>query len=595
MDSNFLINNYKKIFAGILALVLIAIVMVSGPATAFYITADPSISHGTGTKDANVTVTIYKERYEALGDIYARMIGMDTDGTNSGLKGDATYDANCWANDDYYSYLDGAYLYNLQSRGDLNVYKYGYVENQPGQAIGNADLNVAARFQTAASSDLNAQTYYGYGYNYAGTFDCTFRFKSLPDGIYVSALVFINGIPVSKTGYDAGQSGVTADVNTIFAIKSFASSGNTDVNFVDPNGNKKLEITIPAGSATASRTINANDDFITIDINIVSTTSPSGKTIYDAPRFALDSNLGALTFSSTAPAVMKFYYSGIVSDDRASSFTNIYRYSAGDWTKISSGKSVDTTNDILSVNLSSFSEYGLGEDEAAAGGGTTTTTGGGGGGGGGTEEGTTGEEVKTIISKTVDVKITEEELRDILTRAGASETALQKAIEALEKTSVTKTIEVQKVTDAEGNVSYRTVITITVENKTGKILQNVKVLEEIPKSVIASLEEEGIESDFDFTVIEADPIVEFNIPKINNGQSIALTYNIGKQLRADQVEEFGKAVITAFEEVEIPTTPTGGAVTPTEEGADFTLLIVIVIIVVVVIGLAAYQQKKKEK
>ncbi len=157
------------------------------------------------------------------------------------------------------------------------------------------------------------------------------------------------------------------------------------------------------------------------------------------------------------------------------------------------------------------------------------------------------EKRETILEKTFKGKPTGEELKAILERAGASKTAIEKAVAAVEKTSVTRAFKVEKVT-VGSKVSYTTTITITVENKSGKKMQNVKVVETIPKNVIETLKEEDINSDTSFKILKADPIIEFTVPSIEAGKTASLEYAIGKDVNEEQAASWNKAVVAEFTE-----------------------------------------------
>ncbi|MFH1545381.1 MAG: hypothetical protein ABIE23_04845 [archaeon] len=543
----------KKIIVLGLILLIIGVVFLSGPATAFYITATPTLTHTPGTKDANVTVTFYKERYEAIGTITARLIYLETDGSGSGTLSPATsYDVNCWANTDYYDYGQSQYLYVLQPN-DLNVLAYGYVDNDATLTPG-VDENSAYKFRDW-SDDLSltgaVTTYYGYGYNYAGTFTCTFYFTGLNDGVFVSALPFINGLPVNTTGYDSGQAGTNVDVNTIFAIKTIAASGVTDVNFVNASGTEKAYFSIPQGGTNGT----AGSDYITIDVNIASATNPSNATLLSAPRFEFGSNVSSFTIDGNGATTLDLFYTGLITDSQAeNSNFNIWRFSSGSWTKITSGRSTDTSIDRIRVTITSFSEYAMGTDTSISGGDPPATgdgdgTGGGGGDGGG-GGGTPEAKEEVLAEVTITKGMTSEELTAILTEAGASETAIEKAIAAVGKTELTKTYTVYKTTAANGTVSYRTELSITVKNPGKTWLREVKVIEKIPKGIAAKASE--INSEFDFSVLVEDPIIQFNIPELKPGETKEIMYSVPKNIiLADEksLQELALPILADFIEL----------------------------------------------
>jgi len=157
------------------------------------------------------------------------------------------------------------------------------------------------------------------------------------------------------------------------------------------------------------------------------------------------------------------------------------------------------------------------------------------------------EKRETILEKTFKGKPTGEELKAILEKAGASKTAIERAVAAVKKTSVTRAFKVEKVT-VGGKVSYTTTITITVENKSGKKMQKVKVIETIPKNVLETLKEEDINSETSFKILKADPVIEFTVPEIKAGKTAEIEYVINKDVNEEQATSWEKAVVAEFSE-----------------------------------------------
>ncbi len=167
-------------------------------------------------------------------------------------------------------------------------------------------------------------------------------------------------------------------------------------------------------------------------------------------------------------------------------------------------------------------------------------------GGGGEEEAIA--KTETIFEKTIEKKITGEELREILENAGASENAILKAVAAVDKTKVKRTFKVEKITDVNGKASYKTTITLAVENRTGKKMQKVKVLETIPKSIIQALSENDISTLLEFKIIKSDPVVEFLVDSIGKGGSASIAYSIAKDVNSQVADSWKNAVVAEFEE-----------------------------------------------
>jgi hypothetical protein len=405
-------NILQKAITGALILFIVVVVYFSGPSTAFYITNDPSMQHKPGTRDVNITVTFYKERYEAIGTIEAKLQRLPPNPSSTELNlitnnpalllGQGATDVNCWAtayanpttgqnNTSFYSYelnayyapgASGPFASGTNMDYNFDIFAYGYMwdpwnitNTNPGTGgatRGPTDKNFVYRFvdwsndmgfsytpgagnQTANINQGAAQFgYYGYGYNYAGKFTCTFKFSGIPEGLYVGVVPFINGLAVDETGYNAAQAGQSAASNTtgsVFAIKdvntqtSGCGTGNanctTDLNLFDPSGVKRFSFHVPRTSTDANTQIT----FITVDINADSVATPDnvdikiGQGSNGPPRFTLAAGgaTGVLpNFTLTDAGTLTLTYSGFVSAAQEAEMISklkIYSLKNGSWTK----------------------------------------------------------------------------------------------------------------------------------------------------------------------------------------------------------------------------------------------------------------------
>ncbi len=157
---------------------------------------------------------------------------------------------------------------------------------------------------------------------------------------------------------------------------------------------------------------------------------------------------------------------------------------------------------------------------------------------------------ETIFEETFTGKPTADEIVTILTEAGASQNAIEKASQAVGKTTVERHVKVDKITDGEGNVSYSTTMTITVKNPGSKKLKAVKVVEKIPKSVALNASE--ISSTVTFEVLKDDPIVKFDLGSISAGENKQLSYTVVKEVTEKQIGEFSQPIVSEAEEEVAP-------------------------------------------
>jgi len=234
----------------------------------------------------------------------------------------------------------------------------------------------------------------------------------------------------------------------------------------------------------------------------------------------------------------------------------------------------------------------------------TVNLGGGGGYSTSTEEEEEEEEVSEVVRQTIlernIVKFpTREHIQRILTAAGASPTAIEKAMLGRTKISTSRKVKVVKET-TEGRVSYKSTITMEIKNLGKLALKNVKVVESIPKSVAETAS--MISSNTRFSVLKEDPIIEFTIPAIETGGTTTISYSISDKVETAALEEFDPIVVSDFTEEAAPTEEeeiAPGVKKPAAKPtANYTTLIVTIIIIVLIVLILAYyflRPKSKSK
>ncbi len=221
------------------------------------------------------------------------------------------------------------------------------------------------------------------------------------------------------------------------------------------------------------------------------------------------------------------------------------------------------------------------------------------------ESGTTTE---TVYEVTETVTYTPEQLEEVLSNmtddqgnALFTETEIAEMVANAEEYEFEITAKVEKITNAEGNESYKTTITTTVTNNTGKDQKNVKVVVEVPKEVSETASR--ITSGTIFTVLKDDPILEFTLPLLKAGQTQTVTYTV-TDTEAPVLEgvNFTEPSVRFAEEVTTPTgtddtteTNTTTEETPVEAPMNIIPIIIILVVLLVIVGVAYYKKDDIQK
>ena len=172
---------------------------------------------------------------------------------------------------------------------------------------------------------------------------------------------------------------------------------------------------------------------------------------------------------------------------------------------------------------------------------------------------------------------------------------IKAAVQAGEVDALTATVTMTtyKVNNKDtGDTVYRTKITITIEALSN--MENVEIIEVIPKDVAADV------SEIIFTtepiVLQADPIVQWNIPLIASGQSIDLSYYVSKKLTSINDKTIAVGTKSAVPPAEQPpaVTPGEGEGEGEAEEGKFPVVGIIIILVIVVLGLLIFFMMRKK-
>lgn len=211
-------------------------------------------------------------------------------------------------------------------------------------------------------------------------------------------------------------------------------------------------------------------------------------------------------------------------------------------------------------------EYGAGPDCVDLSVTITTPPGGGGSSGGGSSgDGSTGSgssgggttpttpdtqqpQVTTQTHSSVTTSVSVEDLKEILRESNLSDQEIQEYINNSENNffEIERTLDVRKTTSTTGQEEFLSTFTITIKNTSNSNLENIKIVEEVPKEVAEDTSE--IYSVYDFRILVADPVLEFVVPSLNVGQTFNITYSVEKEVKEEDFSKM-KGVITKAEVV----------------------------------------------
>jgi len=156
---------------------------------------------------------------------------------------------------------------------------------------------------------------------------------------------------------------------------------------------------------------------------------------------------------------------------------------------------------------------------------------------------------ETTLQMTVSTQPTATEISETIAAAGLGGGAADEAAAAMEKAEGARAVTVEKTTDASGTISYQSTLKLTVSNKTDKKLKNVKVIEEIPKSVAASASQ--VSSATAFTVLKEDPIIQFVIESIMPNASAEVSYRVNSQITAGTAGAWTAPIVASLSEAPV--------------------------------------------
>ncbi|PIU21520.1 MAG: hypothetical protein COT15_01915 [Candidatus Diapherotrites archaeon CG08_land_8_20_14_0_20_34_12] len=141
------------------------------------------------------------------------------------------------------------------------------------------------------------------------------------------------------------------------------------------------------------------------------------------------------------------------------------------------------------------------------------------------------EKLTTVLEESISGTLTLEDIAQILGDVDLDYDAEQ--ILALNKDlEFTREISVDKI-DKNGKIEYLSTISLVITNASGKFLQNIKIIENIPKEVIGSAS--LINSDYEFDVLKEDPVIQFTLDELPSDYSEIITYTTNNELKKENL------------------------------------------------------------
>ena len=161
-----------------------------------------------------------------------------------------------------------------------------------------------------------------------------------------------------------------------------------------------------------------------------------------------------------------------------------------------------------------------------------------------------------------------EKIEQLLDNAGIGEEDKKKYKDVAEKRKlrIARRAKVEKIVKETEEIKSK--FTLGVSNDTESVLEGVSVVETVPKEIADSASE--IESDYEFMVLQDDPVLEFIIPILMPGESAEVAYSIGKDVSDEDIDAMEVPVAKFDNETSIEEC---GVDTAEAEGFDLTFSI----------------------
>lgn len=125
--------------------------------------------------------------------------------------------------------------------------------------------------------------------------------------------------------------------------------------------------------------------------------------------------------------------------------------------------------------------------------------------------------------------------------------AISAAVDLISDVRIDRSIASKRQVLSDDTEKYVSTVSLEVSNVSGGNLTNIHIVEVVPKTVAENASE--ISSDYMFSVLEEDPVLQFVIDELDADASATITYAVDKQLDEESVADWTAGFATSVEEV----------------------------------------------
>lgn len=173
-----------------------------------------------------------------------------------------------------------------------------------------------------------------------------------------------------------------------------------------------------------------------------------------------------------------------------------------------------------------------------------TTPGGGDTGGdtgGSTGGGTVTPPATTTQTFTSTNRSSSSEIAGLLAGSGLTAEEIQAYVDAANagQLEITTSLKVE-TTGSGSSATYKSTFTITIKNNSSSNMEDIVIVEIIPKNIASDASQ--ITSLTQFRVLVADPVIEFIVPSLNAGQTSTVSYSVNDNVTEAEFQAMSGAV-----------------------------------------------------